>query len=178
MANNLLSVWSTIGSVALAILILLVMITVHEFGHYVAGKILKFKIDEFSIGFGPALFKRRSKKTGELFALRLIPLGGYCAFAGEDGLEETPPEPPEPFPETEGTEDAEGAAAAAESAENVPAPRVPTEEEKAHWFVNRKPWQRIIVLLAGAFMNYLLAVLLIIICFFAYGQTMVAVYEA
>ena len=183
MANNLLSVWSTIGSVALAILILLVMITVHEFGHYVAGKILKFKIDEFSIGFGPALFKRRSKKTGELFALRLIPLGGYCAFAGEDGLEETPPEPPEPFPETEGTEHAEGAAAmnpaaAAESAENVPAPRVPTEEEKAHWFVNRKPWQRIIVLLAGAFMNYLLAVFLIIICFFAYGQTMVAVYEA
>ena len=183
MANNLLSVWSTIGSVALAILILLVMITVHEFGHYVAGKILKFKIDEFSIGFGPALFKRRSKKTGELFALRLIPLGGYCAFAGEDGLEETPPEPPEPFPETEGTEHAEGAAAmnpaaAAESAENVPAPRVPTEEEKAHWFVNRKPWQRIIVLLAGAFMNYLLAVLLIIVCFFAYGQTMVAVYEA
>ena len=183
MANNLLSVWSTIGSVALAILILLVMITVHEFGHYVAGKILKFKIDEFSIGFGPALFKRRSKKTGELFALRLIPLGGYCAFAGEDGLEETPPEPPEPFPETEGTEHAEGTAAmnpaaAAESAENVPAPRVPTEEEKAHWFVNRKPWQRIIVLLAGAFMNYLLAVLLIIICFFAYGQTMVAVYEA
>ena len=144
MANNLLSVWSTIGSVALAILILLVMITIHEFGHYVAGKILKFKIDEFSIGFGPALFKRRSKKTGELFALRLIPLGGYCAFAGEDGLEETPPEPPEPFPETEGTEHAEGAAAmnpaaAAESAENVPAPRVPTEEEKAHWFVNRKP---------------------------------------
>ena len=183
MANNLLSVWSTIGSVALAILILLVMITIHEFGHYVAGKILKFKIDEFSIGFGPALFKRRSKKTGELFALRLIPLGGYCAFAGEDGLEETPPEPPEPFPETEGTEHAEGAAAmnpaaAAESAENVPAPRVPTEEEKAHWFVNRKPWQRIIVLLAGAFMNYLLAVLLIIVCFFAYGQTMVAVYEA
>jgi regulator of sigma E protease len=64
------------------------MITVHEFGHYVAGKILNFKINEFSIGFGPAIFKRRSKKTGELFAIRVIPLGGYCAFDGEDGLEE------------------------------------------------------------------------------------------
>ena len=202
MVNNLLSVWSTIGSVLLAILILLVMITVHEFGHYVAGKILKFKIDEFSIGFGPALFKRRSRKTGELFALRLIPLGGYCAFAGEDGLDEEPP--PEPFEEMQEGNAAPGETAAAEvvqkageslakasaaaeetgeSAERAkkaiaaPRPAPPTEEEKAHWFVNRRPWQRVIVLLAGALMNYLLAVLLIIACFFAYGQTMIAVYE-
>ena len=55
---------STIGSVALAILILLVMITVHEFGHYLAGKALKFKINEFAIGFGPKIFKRKSKRTG------------------------------------------------------------------------------------------------------------------
>lgn len=88
MENLLLNAWSTVGSVVLAILILLVMITIHEFGHYIAGKLLGFRIDEFSIGFGPALFKRRSKKTGELFALRLIPLGGYCAFAGEDGLDD------------------------------------------------------------------------------------------
>ena len=90
MLNNLLSaadVWRTIGSVLLAILILLVMITIHEFGHYIAGKIFHFKINEFSIGFGPALFKKKNKKTGELFAVRLIPLGGYCAFDGEDGLE-------------------------------------------------------------------------------------------
>ena len=81
------SVFATIGSVLLAIVILLAMITVHEFGHYLAGKILGFRIDEFSIGFGPAIFKRKSKKSGELFALRVIPLGGYCAFYGEDGLE-------------------------------------------------------------------------------------------
>ena len=64
------------GGVVLAIVILLAMITIHEFGHYVAGKALGFRINEFSIGFGPALFKKRSKKTGELFALRIIPLGG------------------------------------------------------------------------------------------------------
>jgi regulator of sigma E protease len=92
---NLLAsgVWQTIGSVALAILVLLAMITVHEFGHYVVGKILKFKITEFSIGFGPAIFKRVSKKTGEIFAIRLIPLGGYCAFDGEDGDESTAEKP-------------------------------------------------------------------------------------
>ena len=84
---NLLSVSSvmaTIGSVLLAILILLVMITVHEFGHYLAGKALKFKINEFAIGFGPKLFKRTSKKTGEVFSVRALPLGGFCAFDGED----------------------------------------------------------------------------------------------
>ncbi len=69
--------------ILVAILILLVLITVHEFGHYIAGKILGFKINEFSIGFGPAIFKRE-KKDGELFAIRAFPLGGYCAFEGED----------------------------------------------------------------------------------------------
>ena len=91
MTVNLLSfasVMKSIGGVLLAVLILLAMVTVHEFGHYVAGKILHFKINEFSVGFGPAIFKKRSKKTGELFALRVIPLGGYCAFDGEDEVDE------------------------------------------------------------------------------------------
>lgn len=78
----------SIGGVVLAVVILLAMVTIHEFGHYLAGKALNFKINEFSVGFGPALFKKRNKKTGELFALRLIPLGGYCAFEGEDDTED------------------------------------------------------------------------------------------
>lgn len=69
--------------VLLALAVLLVMITVHEFGHYIAGKIFGFKINEFSIGFGPALYKRK-RKDGEIFAIRALPLGGYCAFEGED----------------------------------------------------------------------------------------------
>lgn len=125
------SVLSAIGSVALAILILLAMITVHEFGHYIAGKILKFKINEFAIGFGPKLFKRESKKTGELFSVRLLPLGGFCAFEGEDGV---------------------------------------NGEESANAFTKKAPWKRIIVLVAGPLMNYLLALLLIIVSMFAFGQ--------
>ena len=78
------SVMKSIGGVVLAVVILLAMVTIHEFGHYLAGKALNFKINEFSVGFGPALFKKRNKKTGELFALRVIPLGGYCAFDGEE----------------------------------------------------------------------------------------------
>ena len=77
------SVFARLGYIALAILVLLLMITIHEFGHYTAGKILKFKINEFSIGFGKALFTK-TKKNGEVFSIRHVPLGGYCAFDGED----------------------------------------------------------------------------------------------
>lgn len=77
------SVFAQIGNILLAILVLLLMITIHEFGHYTAGKLLKFKINEFSVGFGKALFSK-TKKNGEVFSIRLIPLGGYCAFEGED----------------------------------------------------------------------------------------------
>lgn len=69
--------------ILLALVVLLVMITVHEFGHYIAGKIFGFKINEFAIGFGPALYKKK-KKDGEIFSIRALPLGGYCAFEGED----------------------------------------------------------------------------------------------
>ena len=69
--------------ILLALIVLLVLITVHEFGHYCAGKMFGFKINEFSIGFGPAIFKRK-RKDGEQFSIRALPLGGYCAFEGED----------------------------------------------------------------------------------------------
>lgn len=77
------SVMSYIWWVVVAILSLLLMVMIHEFGHYIAGKVLGFKIEEFSVGFGPKIIQRR-KKNGELFSLRAIPLGGYCAFDGED----------------------------------------------------------------------------------------------
>ena len=73
----------TLLYILLALLVLLVMITVHEFGHYCAGKVLGFKINEFAIGFGPVLYKRK-RKDGEKFSIRALPLGGFCAFEGED----------------------------------------------------------------------------------------------
>jgi len=70
--------------ILLALVILLVLITVHELGHFVAGKVFGFKINEFAIGFGPKLYSRTNKKTGEVFSIRALPLGGFCAFEGED----------------------------------------------------------------------------------------------
>ena len=78
-----MNILTSILYIFLAICVLLFMITIHEFGHYTAGKLLKFKINEFSIGFGKALFSK-TKKNGEKFSIRIFPLGGYCAFEGED----------------------------------------------------------------------------------------------
>ncbi len=69
--------------IILAIVLLLFMVLIHEFGHYVAGRALGFKIEEFSVGFGKALISKKNKR-GEKISLRLFPLGGYCAFAGEE----------------------------------------------------------------------------------------------
>lgn len=92
--SNLLSVSSVfiyIGYIIIAILVLLFMVLIHELGHYIAGKILKFKINEFSVGFGPKIFQKK-KKNGELISLRAIPLGGYCAFDGETEEEQDSPQ--------------------------------------------------------------------------------------
>ncbi len=182
MVNNILGFWSTFGSVMLAIFMLLVMITVHEFGHYIAGKIFKFKINEFSIGFGPALFKKKHKKTDELFAIRLIPLGGYCAFEGEDGLDEESPAPEKEISaEVQTAEVFPDVAVASENQETVTEEKsavgTPVKGVSPDAFTKKKPWQRIIVLVAGAFMNYVLALLMILIGFFAYGQSMIAVWK-
>lgn len=77
--------------IILAIVVLLFMVLVHEFGHYVVGRMLGFKITEFSVGFGKALFSRKNKR-GELISLRLFPLGGYCAFEGEEDTDKNNPD--------------------------------------------------------------------------------------
>ena len=65
------------------VVMFLVMISLHEFGHFIFGKILGFTVLEYSIGFGPQIFKKQGKDT--LYTVRLIPFGGFCRFAGEDG---------------------------------------------------------------------------------------------
>lgn len=67
---------------AVTILMFLVMVSLHEFGHFITAKLLNFKILEYAIGFGPAVWK--SKKSEIRYSLRIIPFGGYCKFEGED----------------------------------------------------------------------------------------------
>lgn len=69
--------------VLLALLLLGVLITVHEFGHFAFSRLCGIPVKEFSIGFGPKLIQWKSKKHETLFSIRPIPLGGYCMFFGD-----------------------------------------------------------------------------------------------
>ncbi|HPY94073.1 MAG TPA: site-2 protease family protein [Clostridia bacterium] len=74
----------TLFYILAAILLFGILITVHEAGHFFAARLMKIPVREFAIGFGPSLLKWKRKKHDTQFFLRAIPLGGYCAFYGED----------------------------------------------------------------------------------------------
>ena len=57
-----------------AILVFGILVTVHEFGHFITAKLTGMRVDEFAIGFGPKLYQQKDGDT--LYSLRAIPLGG------------------------------------------------------------------------------------------------------
>jgi regulator of sigma E protease len=137
----------TIIYIAIVIFILMFMITIHELGHYLAAKMLNFRVNEFAIGFGKPIFKRVNKKTGEVFSIRWLPLGGFCAFAGDE-------------------------AAAGEGGSREDAKK--REEEggvvpKGELFQNTAPWKRLIVLFAGGFFNFICAILFAVVLMMIVG---------
>ena len=86
--------------ILIAILMLGVLIFVHELGHYLIGRAMNIGIEEFAIGMGPKLFSRQGthkiKVNGKIttetttYSLRALPLGGFCAFVGEDDENDDP----------------------------------------------------------------------------------------
>ena len=69
-------------TILFAILLFSLLIFVHELGHFLAAKASGVRVNEFSMFMGPAIFKKQVGDT--LYALRCIPLGGYCAMEGEN----------------------------------------------------------------------------------------------
>ena len=89
--------YQTLGYIAIVLVILLVLIAIHEAGHLAMAKLFKVYCFEYSIGFGPKLFKVKRKNGETYFALRAIPLGGFVSMYGEpgvvpEGFEEPPAE--------------------------------------------------------------------------------------
>ena len=107
-------------SVIFAIFLFSVLIFVHELGHFTAAKLSGVQVNEFSMFMGPAIWKKQVGET--LYAIRCIPIGGYCAMEGEDGGSDNP-----------------------------------RSFDKAAW------WKRLIILAAGAAMNFLIGVVLMVI---------------
>jgi len=155
-----MDVFLAIFYIIAALVILLFMITVHELGHYISAKALKFKVKEFAVGFGKVLWKKTNKKTGEVFSLRMIPLGGFCSFEGDDDLESKTIGKNKDF-------------IRAEEPIHRQTGYNERSESKALSYNEQPPWKRLIVLFSGAFFNFVCAVLFSIglLMIIGYNQT-------
>ncbi|MDO5713463.1 MAG: RIP metalloprotease RseP [Tissierellia bacterium] len=70
------------STILASIFVFLLVITLHEFGHFAAAKSVGIKVNEFAVGMGPKLFSKRKGET--LYSLRALPIGGFCAMEGEE----------------------------------------------------------------------------------------------
>lgn len=76
------SVWSKAWPIVVAILFFGLIIFIHEFGHFIFAKLFGVKVNEFAMGMGPTLLKKKGKET--VYALRLFPIGGFVSMEGEE----------------------------------------------------------------------------------------------
>jgi regulator of sigma E protease len=127
-------------SILIFILILLVLVLVHEFGHFFAAKKFGVRVDEFGFGFPPRLFSWKKGET--VYSINALPFGGFVKIFGEDG-EEVKTKALPSFPD-------EGKAFV-----NIPGNPITRS------LSNRPRWQQAIILFAGVLANFLLAWLLL-----------------
>ena len=111
-----------------AIVLLGVLIAIHEFGHFIVGRMCNIHIYRFSIGMGPVIYKKLDKHGTE-FALSALPLGGYVAFHTEKAIVEEL---------------------------DLSQPLTPEQNQKT--FESKPRWQRALVMLAGPVANFILAI--------------------
>ena len=118
-----------------AIILLGVLIAIHEYGHFMVGRLCNIHIYRFSIGMGPVIFKRYDKHGAEI-ALSALPLGGYVAFHTEKASDDD-----------------------SELLDSL------TPEQRANTFESKPKWQRACVMLAGPVANFILAIGILSIIF-------------
>ncbi len=73
---------SAFQNIIVPVIVFALMIFVHELGHFAAAKSFGIRVNEFALGMGPAVFKKKGKET--LYSLRILPVGGFCKMEGED----------------------------------------------------------------------------------------------
>ena len=126
-----------------ALFVFSAVIAIHEFGHFTVAKLCGIQVNEFSIGMGPALWK--TVRKGTQYTLRALPVGGYVALEGEESPE---------------SQQAEAARDQREEAAPNPVP----PEQRTGIPLNEAPvWQRMLVMVAGACMNFVLGFVVLVI---------------
>ncbi len=127
-------------SLAMMAVLLGVLVTVHEFGHYIVGRLFGVRVLTFSVGMGPQLFGWTDRR-GTLWRVAALPIGGYCKFLGDIDASSRPDN----------------------EAHSLPA------ELKSQAFPFKPLWQRFLIVFAGPAINIIFAIALFWLLFMVYG---------
>ena len=119
---------TTIIYIGSFIALLGVLVTIHEYGHFIFARIFNVHVQRFSIGMGPVIYKRLDKHGTE-FAISALPLGGYVSMITNKLIEHEP-----------------------EIKEKL------TEEQIKNTFDSKPKWQRALIMFAGPLANFLLSI--------------------
>ena len=74
-----------IEKILVFLIMLSILVTLHEYGHFLLARRNGVRVNDFAVGFGPTLLKWTSPRSGTNYRINALPLGGYCAMKGEDG---------------------------------------------------------------------------------------------
>jgi regulator of sigma E protease len=183
-----------LGKIIVFLVMISVLILLHEYGHFIVARRNGVRVNDFALGMGPTLLKWTSPRSGTNYLLNLFPIGGYCAMKGEDG-KTNEAEQQRQFREnvdamtgsvasTPGYSSSGVALLAERSAtsqrkETVkPAPTyrgaafpsaivdVVHEEDN---FQAKRPLQRLAIVVAGPVMNFIVAIVLMVVSYAAVG---------
>ncbi|MBQ3519523.1 MAG: site-2 protease family protein [Clostridia bacterium] len=163
LAINVQLLWGKVWPILLAILFFGIIIALHEFGHFITAKLFKVRVNEFAIGMGPALFKKRKGQK-----IRFFP----SLMKEKKSAKDAESQASEAAILPDGVGETEyslrllpiGGFCAMEG-ENGD-----STDESA--FCSKKPWQRLIVLAAGASFNIILGLVLISVMLFSDGTVL------
>lgn len=161
-----------------------IVVFVHELGHFLAAKATGVYAPRFSIGFGPALLRKRWGETE--YILAALPLGGYVRMASredetmaliEGGGEKAPPTAPHHGAHPGAVAEAAGVAAGESRPHDwdpdAMYPFGPKPVPANRWFESKPLWARLVIMLAGVTMNVLLALVVSVALYAAYGRQIV-----
>lgn len=124
-----------IEKIALFVLVLSVLIVLHEYGHFIVARLNGVRVLEFAVGMGPKVVSRRSKRSGTVYSIRALPIGGFCQMQGEDNK----------------TEENEQQIAFRDAGL--------TDDEN---FQSKTTWQRLAIVVAGPVANFVLTLVILL----------------